>query len=353
MKIRQEQQGLNQKPWTLKYLSGSLLLSALLLLTHGCWSGNHTDLTDERTVQTREITARKGAVSVELTFSHGSVSLDRDIILSIRISHSAEDRVELPILQDRLQGLMIVSSFERDIGTSEDGRISRERVVRLNPLISSEYRLAPMAIAIYSGKSNTPPSYMATPPAVLPLKAVIDTPIDAELRTQIKPVLIHPSIAALSAYAVIPVLILLLIGGALFLISRIKKQIEILRLSPKERALYELSQLLDKKLVEAGQIKTFYIELTLIVRRYIERCHRVRAPEQTTQEFLQAVASDPRFTPAVLKRLQEFLEAADLVKFDAWKPDRETVEGAVKTAREYLETDSEAAEAQAQGVLHV
>jgi hypothetical protein len=81
----------------------------------------------------------------------------------------------------------------------------------------------------------------------------------------------------------------------------------------------------------------------MIVRRYIERRHRVRAPEQTTQEFLRAVSSDPRFAPQVVERLKQFLEAADLVKFAAWTPDSGAVENAVSSARDYLTSDADAA----------
>jgi hypothetical protein len=111
-------------------------------------------------------------------------------------------------------------------------------------------------------------------------------------------------------------------------------------MSPRERALRELSALLAKDLIAHDQPKEFYLELTMIVRRYIERQHAIRAPEQTTEEFLVAVSQDSRFPPPVLMRLRAFLEAADLVKFATHRPAPESAREATGTAKEYIQTDA-------------
>jgi hypothetical protein len=103
----------------------------------------------------------------------------------------------------------------------------------------------------------------------------------------------------------------------------------------------ELAALLKRDLIARGDPKEFYLELTMIVRRYIERSHGVRAPEQTTEEFLAAASWDPRFSREVLAKLREFLQAADLVKFAAHRPAPGAAERATDTARDYIETDSE------------
>ena len=113
------------------------------------------------------------------------------------------------------------------------------------------------------------------------------------------------------------------------------------RLSPAERAVRELDALLAKDLIRRGKVKDFYVELTMVVRRYIERQHGIRAPEQTTQEFLRAAGDDRRFPPAVLRKLAAFLEAADLVKFAAHQPDADAIDRAARTARDFILTDSQ------------
>ena len=108
-------------------------------------------------------------------------------------------------------------------------------------------------------------------------------------------------------------------------------------MAPRERALLELRELLERRLPEKGETKRFYVLLTGIVRRYIERRHKVRAPELTTEEFLKEATQHPAFTPETLTRLREFLDAADMVKFAGITASAETVAGSTDAARRYLE----------------
>lgn len=294
-------------------------------------------------------TVRHNGVTLTITLDPGSVSLERDIVLSLKLTHPESLAVILPPLADRLQGLLAASSFEREAAPADDqGYVTRERIVRLTPLIADEYRLAPMAIATrHAVDGNDKASFFATPPIVLPVNAVTDKPVDESPRTTISPIRIRPSLKALSGYVAILVLIAFGMALAIWLLGRLKQQVRIMRMSPKERALRELELLLGRRWVETGRLKDFYVELTMIVRRYIERQHHVRAPEQTTHEFLLAVSADSRFPEHVIQRLKQFLEAADLVKFAAWQPDSHAVDNAVGTARDYLSTDAADATASA------
>ena len=112
-------------------------------------------------------------------------------------------------------------------------------------------------------------------------------------------------------------------------------------MSPIERALTELERLLRRNLPGHGLYKDFYIELTMVVRRYIERSHHIRAPEQTTEEFLAAASKHPLFTPEVLSQLKIFLESADLVKFAGQKANQEMTGQATEKARLYIKSDAE------------
>lgn len=294
------------------------------------------------TADPRVETVRHKGVTLTITLDPGSVSLERDIVLSLKLTHPESLAVTLPPLADRLQGLLAASSFDRETTPADDqGYVTRERIVRLTPLIADEYRLAPMAIATrHAVNGNGQVDFFSTPPIVLPVNAVTDQPVDDAPRTTITPIRIRPSLKTLSGYAAILVLIALGMALAIWLLGRIKQQVRIMRMSPKERALRELDLLLGRHWVEAGRVKDFYVELTMIVRRYIERQHHVRAPEQTTHEFLLAIAADSRFPENVIQRLKQFLEAADLVKFAAWQPDSHAVDDAVGTARDYLATDA-------------
>ena len=80
--------------------------------------------------------------------------------------------------------------------------------------------------------------------------------------------------------------------------------------------------LLAENLPGRGLVKEFYLRLTGIVRQYVEDTTGIRAPEQTTEEFLRDMRSSAAFPPERSVRLAEFLEAADLVKYAGQQPGR-------------------------------
>jgi hypothetical protein len=85
--------------------------------------------------------------------------------------------------------------------------------------------------------------------------------------------------------------------------------------TPGQGALREMVLLEAKGLAEAGQVERFHTELSDIVRNYLERQFRLRAPQQTTAEFLAAMQSWPLLPAAQQETLRTLLERCDLVKF--------------------------------------
>ena len=103
-------------------------------------------------------------------------------------------------------------------------------------------------------------------------------------------------------------------------------------MSPIERAWVELDRLLKKGLPGRGRYKDFYVELTMVVRRYIQRRYGIRAPHLTTEEFLRAAKPSDE--------LRRFLESADMVKFAGVEATPEMADAATDSARDYLKSDS-------------
>ncbi|MBR4652705.1 MAG: hypothetical protein IKO72_05030 [Kiritimatiellae bacterium] len=136
----------------------------------------------------------------------------------------------------------------------------------------------------------------------------------------------------------------LLVALIYLAVRKIRTMVRVHRMSPIERAYYELDRLLKKGLPGRGLYKDFYVELTMVVRRYVERKYGVKAPNMTTQEFLGELAR--RASDASVQRigdpaaLREFLESADLVKFAGVEATPEMADTATGKARNYLTTDS-------------
>jgi len=95
--------------------------------------------------------------------------------------------------------------------------------------------------------------------------------------------------------------------------------------TPIEKATTLLNNLESKELVQKGEIKEYYSELTDIARNYIEEAIHIPAMESTTSELIQAIrlASTKKkmtLTPETVENLERVLRQADLVKFAKSKP---------------------------------
>lgn len=101
---------------------------------------------------------------------------------------------------------------------------------------------------------------------------------------------------------------------------------------PHERALQALQELLARQWIEQENVEPFYVELSGIARRYIEDRFGLRAPEQTTEEFIRSTASSPLLASEHRDLATSFLEQCDLVKFARHRPGAQDMQAAFASA---------------------
>lgn len=106
-----------------------------------------------------------------------------------------------------------------------------------------------------------------------------------------------------------------------------------------EIALKRLRELERSDLIGRRKVEPFFVAVTEIVRDYIEGAFGLRAPEQTTEEFLLSLA-----TASEVARhrevLQPFLTAADEVKFARFDADETAMRRAFETAERFVRQTS-------------
>lgn len=95
--------------------------------------------------------------------------------------------------------------------------------------------------------------------------------------------------------------------------------------SPIEKAIAYLQNLDKKQLVQKGDVKEYYSEMTDIARTYIEESIHIPAMESTSSELLdslkKAISEKKMFVNREeLDKFRQVLENADLVKFAKSKP---------------------------------
>lgn len=103
------------------------------------------------------------------------------------------------------------------------------------------------------------------------------------------------------------------------------------QLNPVEVALNRLEELWSKNYLDQGLIKEFYLELSNIVRWYIEQKYNVNAMELTTEELFNVLKkkTDKKYNLT----LKSFLDNADLAKFAKYIPERQQIEIDFETAK--------------------
>ncbi len=112
------------------------------------------------------------------------------------------------------------------------------------------------------------------------------------------------------------ILLAIIITLIVMYIRKKKKEAQMSKplLPPYEEAMEELFKLKKQQLWETGEVKQYYIRLSDIIRRYIERRFGIEAMESTTNEIVKALKKTDAERHARTK-LKELLELSDLVKF--------------------------------------
>ena len=81
----------------------------------------------------------------------------------------------------------------------------------------------------------------------------------------------------------------------------------------------------------------WFVELSAIVRTYLEGRYEIRAPELTTEEFLQEASRAKELTTEHRAQLSAFLERCDRVKFAGYRPDPAESIATLDAARAFVE----------------
>ena len=98
-----------------------------------------------------------------------------------------------------------------------------------------------------------------------------------------------------------------------------------------------------RTLMQPGRAREFSIEVSGIVREYIERRFHVMAAHRTTHEFLHdlVLSADPALA-AHQDLLGEFLQSCDLAKFGGWNLNIDQMSAMLEGARRFIQSASAA-----------
>ncbi len=109
------------------------------------------------------------------------------------------------------------------------------------------------------------------------------------------------------------------------------------RRSAYDEAVAELRVLEAAGAPDVDTADAWFVRLSAIVRRYLEKRYEIRAPELTTEEFLQVALRGASLTAEHRSLLATFLECCDRVKFAAYRPEEKESLEMLAAARTFIE----------------
>ena len=284
----------------------------------------------------------KSGFALKMECEDRTVNPGKSQFVTLSVRSDPGVKVTLPDLRERVVGFSLAEDFAEEPVTEKDGATVQTVNWRLVPEpCASVYKIRPTVVAAERTGAGSPETY-ALPVVYFDPPAARD-PVSGEMEIDPKKDLpplswrlvgwIALLLAALAAAG------LGLWWGARYLARRVREH----RMSPIERAWAELDRLIRKGLPGRGRYKDFYVELTMVVRRYVQRKYGVKAPHLTTEEFLREIGDGSSRVAGLsvhTDSLRRFLESADMVKFAGIEATPEMADQATASAKGYLESDN-------------
>jgi hypothetical protein len=319
------------------------LLAWLLLLTTlaGCGTQSATP-PDDATANHARSQVERGPVRVTAEVQPVRPRLSDSPTLTLTLDYEEGVTVEKPLFGVSI-GKFTIRDLREPLPKTDNGRVILQQIYTLEPTEAGRLRIDPIAVTFADRRpqGDNAEHSIETESLSIEVSSLLGdkTPTLGDLHPPAAPITL-PSGSSAWLWA-IGVLALIAVAAMAWRRRRrphakagaLKMNI----LTSEDLANMELDKLIASGLA-TSDIKQFYIELTAIVRRYIERTTGIRAPEQTTEEFLREISRTQTFELDVRARLRDFLETADLVKFATHRPTSEDVDESVRRARLFIGT---------------
>lgn len=292
----------------------------------------------EKVPQGYENTVDRGPISVTLKLDRKHMSIADHVTLSLEVALDEDYDFEFPAFGDKLEQFGIVDYHTSDPQLGEDQRVRTTRTYELEPFLSGEYKIPPMTLTFWEKQSRESTHEIQTEEVTVEVNSLLPEEFENLELHDIRPPVTLPSAGV--DKAIVAAIIMALVGMiwlAWWFVRRGSQQDRSApSIPPHEMAFAQLEALIARNLVEKGEIKTFYQEISAILRRYIEMRFGLNAPESTTEEFLSDLERTSVLDASFRPLLSEFLRHCDLVKFAEHQPSHEDIQGAFDSCKTFI-----------------
>jgi hypothetical protein len=278
-----------------------------------------------------------GPIQVIRRVSHSNPHVSDLVTVSYEIEAPERYDVQFSQWGDTTKDLQMSGTTKPEPVAAEPGRQLWRQQFTIEALLAGEYRLPALEVA-YRESPDTAWTVEGTDYLTLEFSSVLDSADSVEPKSNPDPLpwpreLLPWFILFASLFAAVG-----LVGAGTFAwIRRTRRPHAPVPVSAYRKAMDAIQQIENAGWLERGEVDRFYTELSGVVRRYIEERFGLRAPEQTTEEFLQELSRRPVLVDTQRLALSHFLEQCDLVKFAKVRPTTHEGGMALRAARAFVE----------------
>ncbi len=254
---------------------------------------------------------------------------------------AAEALPEVPEWRPDIKGVEIHEGGVRREAL-EDGRTRATFTYIIDPVQVGDYTLPP--ISVRDGEETK----TLTPALVLRVRDLTDSEREMASRFAgiVRPEEVAPDGMGAPAWTGIILAVVAVVCGAYYFLRQGKKEAVAPPPAPWELAMRRMTELLRRHPPESGRYEAYYVDLSSILRYYIEDRFDARAPELTTPELLNAINEANLLNEEQQAFLSRFLFHCDRVKFARYRPSPEEMKSGYTSVENFIRETTPPAPAQ-------
>lgn len=289
--------------------------------------------------ETLSAESRAGPVVATVSLTPAAPRLGDSLVLTLNVVADAGVTVEMPVFGDALGRFGIVDYTPRREASADGGVALTQRYTLQSPM-SGHQRIPRLRLEYVDerdGQGDGKARELLTDELAFSVASVLpEGEATAGLRPARAPLaeLEGPWLERYWPWLVAGVVVLA--GAGAGFVVWLRRSEERARLTAYDRAMARLDRLRRTGLPDGGAVDDWYVELSDIVRRYIEERFALRAPELTTEEFLLEAGRSADLRRSHRELLSDFLARCDRVKFARYSPADDESRDALGVAKRFL-----------------
>lgn len=279
-------------------------------------------------------------VQVKVVLEPSEIPYHKPAFLSLVVEAPETVEVQLPDLRDiLLEATLIgdkkaVADYRKE--SLGEGRVRITETYALNPNYVQDYTFDPLSVTVGEETITVPGPTLRvrdlTEEEILAAEQFDETLVGG-------PMAISRPLTQRWQFWAILFVIAVALTVALAYWWRTRKEFQELDegIESWAKALMRLENLSARNLPKQGYYEAYYVDLSAILRYYIEGRFQIHAPERTSQEFLFEIMKDDTFDSDQQAFLKAFLNLCDRVKFAKHQPGLIHMEESFVQVRKFVE----------------